>query len=238
MPRRVLGYSLGWLGGLGILVDKKSQLGATIYQPLELSHPRTVLCMYPDRPIHSSSVPGDFGMENTWPGPQPRHGIPFTSDSHSTASHSQNATRPEGNAAILSCSCFLCSEARRYEAPPWRAVEHQEQWPPIGRAVPYANQNLGIDNTTQTRIVAPHVPQNQENGDYPPPQIVAKPIRAQSSAGLEQARALDMPAKEDLKHLAWRYVNNAESVVSAVHFEPGQSGQLQVFIMVEIDHIL
>jgi len=30
MPRRVLGYSLGWLGGLGVLVDKKSQLGATI----------------------------------------------------------------------------------------------------------------------------------------------------------------------------------------------------------------
>ncbi|KAI0299543.1 hypothetical protein BC826DRAFT_1102672 [Russula brevipes] len=120
---------------------------------------------------------------------------------------------------------------------------------PKDRAVQYANQNLGIDNTTgiaatdiangqtQTRIVAPHA-QNPENGDYPPPQKVAKPIRAQTSAGLEQARALDMPAREDLKNLAWRYVNNAESVVSAVHFEPGQPGQVQVIIMVKIDHIL
>jgi hypothetical protein len=43
---------------------------------------------------------------------------------------------------------------------------------------------------------------------------------------------------DDLRRLAWRLVNNPESLVNVVRLEPGISGRFQVVIILEVANIL
>jgi hypothetical protein len=47
-----------------------------------------------------------------------------------------------------------------------------------------------------------------------------------------------MPALDSLRRFSERYFNNPESLVNAVHFEYGPSGQLQVVIKLDVADIL
>jgi hypothetical protein len=60
----------------------------------------------------------------------------------------------------------------------------------------------------------------------------------QFDAGIDQARAFDMPVTEGLRRLAGRYVDNPESLIDAVHLELGASGRFRVVIVLETTDIL
>ena len=81
---------------------------------------------------------------------------------------------------------------------------------------------------------------SQENARWAPLQEAVAPssFEIQTGAAPDQAQVLDMSARERLRRLARRYVDDPESLVSGLHLEPGAYGQAQVVITIEIGDIL
>ena len=134
--------------------------------------------------------------------------------------------------------------------------------------VPYANQTLGgggypsdiaaiVGGQSQGWPFAPQAPVgdqiycslylselwlkgNQENAGWAPLQEAVAPssFEIQTGAAPDQAQVLDMSARERLRHLARRYVDDPVSLVSGLDLEPGAYGQTQVVIIIDIGDIL
>ncbi|KAH9965575.1 hypothetical protein BJV74DRAFT_296104 [Russula compacta] len=161
---------------------------------------------------------------------------------------------PEANTAIQCCSCLWCSANRNNYPCPWRTIQYQNPWfptVPAGPAIPYANQYLGVNNTTgiaanvddqiQTHFIALQTfPQwnQQENAGYAPLHEAPGPLQVQTTAALDEAQILGISVTESLRRLAGRYINSPESLVNAVRLEQGPSCRFSVVIMLEIADIV
>ncbi|KAH9970924.1 hypothetical protein BJV74DRAFT_866291 [Russula compacta] len=153
----------------------------------------------------------------------------------------QNITPPSPSLAFQGCSCSWCSRATHRELPAPRIIDYQAQWFPGGQAAPYANQYIGTDETTgiaatmtdqiQPEFVGP--PEVGENAGYPLPYEAGGSLQVQP----DQAQVVGSSVTESLRRLAGSYVNNPESVVNAVRYQPGPSGCFQVIITMEISDI-
>ena len=75
---------------------------------------------------------------------------------------------------------------------------------------------------------------NQENAGYAHLRDTAGPLQVQFSAPRDQTQVFDMSVADILRRLAGRYVNDPQSLVNAIHLEPGPSGRFQVVIILEI----
>lgn len=51
---------------------------------------------------------------------------------------------------------------------------------------------------------------------------------------LDQAQVLGLSVTENLRRLAGSYINNPQSLVNAIRFEPGSSDRFRVVIELEI----
>lgn len=80
----------------------------------------------------------------------------------------------------------------------------------------------------------------KKNSDDAPIPMADSHLQAQASTRpqADQGQVLDTSVAESLRRLARRYVNNPESLVSALHLEPGPSGRFRIVITLEIAEIL
>ncbi|KAI9436613.1 hypothetical protein H4582DRAFT_2129866 [Lactarius indigo] len=145
----------------------------------------------------------------------------------------------ETNATITNCSCQMCFDAQRRQ-PTWYPIEQQDPQPFDNAATPSVTQDQGVNNHVETALVAPvrsqaqfappQAAEIQDNFGYAPVPERVGPF----NIGLIPAPMLNASIAEGRRRLAEHYINNPDAYVSIIRLEPGQSGQFQVIIVLEM----
>ncbi|KAH9173376.1 hypothetical protein EDB89DRAFT_1959484 [Lactarius sanguifluus] len=138
---------------------------------------------------------------------------------------------------IQNCSCARCSDDQRTQAgpPTWYPVGQQD---PRHFGDPVVNQDQNVNNRAETNRAWAQFggipPQTADNFGYAPVHERVGP----PNMGLAQAPTLNTSIAESRRRLASRYLNNPYAYVSTIRLEPGQSGQFQVIITLEMIDIV
>jgi len=178
-------------------------------------------------------------MADPWQTPYYQYGHVSAADGPGPAGPAAGVQAPsQAEPLAEGCPCPLCSRTRHNDTHVWRIMAQQNPLP-LGDPTAGVNNPMAIVPNVMDQAPAQFgVPQAPENAGYAPLREVEGPPRAQTIAGLSQPQVSNAPVTESLRRLAGRYVNDPESLVNAVHLEPGPSGRFRVVITLDIDGIL